>query len=51
MTTNVTTPVLYALGTVTTGVSFLVIALALVSTITWVRRRRERHGSDAGKAA
>ena len=31
MTTNVTTPVLYALGTVTTGFSFLVIALALVS--------------------
>ena len=50
MTTNVTTPVLYALGTVTTGVSFLVIALALVS-FTWVRRRRLRHGSDAGKAA
>ena len=50
MTTNVTTPVLYALGTVTTGVSFLVIALALVS-FTWVRRRRQRHGSDAGKAA
>ena len=50
MTTNVTTPVLYALGTVTTGVSFLVIALALVSTII-LRRRRERHGSDAGKAA
>ena len=50
MTTNVTTPVLYALGTVTTGLSFLVIALALVSTMI-VRRRRERHGSDAGKAA
>ncbi|UYN93591.1 MAG: ABC transporter permease [Enhydrobacter sp.] len=50
MTTNVTTPVLYALGTVTTGVSFLVIALALVST-TILRRRRARHGSDAGKAA
>ncbi len=50
MTTNVTTPVLYALGTVTTGVSFLVIALALVSTVI-LRRRRERHGSDAGKAA
>ena len=50
MTTNVTTPVLYALGTVTTGLSFLVIALALVSTII-VRRRRERLGSDAGKAA
>ncbi|MFI5000775.1 MAG: ABC transporter permease [Reyranellales bacterium] len=50
MTTNITTPVLYALGTVTTGVSFLVIALALVS-VTWVRRRRARLGSDAGKAA
>ena len=50
MTTNVTTPVLYALGTFTTGLSFLVIALALVSTII-VRRRRARHGSDAGKAA
>jgi putative spermidine/putrescine transport system permease protein len=50
MTTNITTPVLYALGTVTTGVSFLVIGVALVS-VTWVRRRRERHGSDAGKAA
>ena len=50
MTTNVTTPVLYALGTVTTGVSFLVIALALVS-VTIVRRRRARLGSDAGKAA
>ena len=50
MTTNVTTPVLYALGTVTTAVSFLVIGLALVS-FTMVRRRRQRHGSDAGKAA
>lgn len=50
MTTNVTTPVLYALGTVTTGLSFLVIALALVSTII-LRRRRERLGRDAGKAA
>ncbi len=50
MTTNVTTPVLYALGTMTTGVSFLVIALALTSTAI-MRRRRSRHGSDAGKAA
>ena len=50
MTTNVTTPVLYALGTVTTGVSFLVIGLALASVIV-LRRRRARHGSDAGKAA
>ena len=49
MTTNVTTPMLYALGTFTTGVSFLAIALALVA-FTWVRRRL-RHGSDAGKAA
>jgi putative spermidine/putrescine transport system permease protein len=31
MTTNVTTPVLYALGTVTTGLSFLVIAAALAA--------------------
>ena len=50
MTTNVTTPVLYALGTFTTGLSFLVIALALVSTII-LRRRRARLGNDAGKAA
>jgi putative spermidine/putrescine transport system permease protein len=50
MTTNITTPVLYALGTVTTAVSFLVIAIALIS-FTIIRRRRERHGSDAGKAA
>jgi putative spermidine/putrescine transport system permease protein len=50
MTTNITTPVLYALGTVTTAVSFLVIAVALIS-FTIIRRRRERHGSDAGKAA
>ncbi len=50
MTTNVTTPVLYALGTVTTGFSFLVIALALVSNLI-IRRRRARFGSDAGKAA
>ena len=50
MTTNITTPVLYALGSVTTGVSFLVIATALVS-FSIVRRRRLRHGSDAGKAA
>jgi putative spermidine/putrescine transport system permease protein len=50
MTTNVTTPVLYALGSVTTGVSFLVIGLALTA-FTIMRRRRLRHGSDAGKAA
>ncbi len=39
MTTNVTTPVLYALGTVTTGFSFLIIIVALI-TILVMRRRR-----------
>ena len=47
MTTNVTTPVLFALGTVTTGVSFLVIAISLAAFII-IRRRRARFGSDAG---
>lgn len=39
MTTNVTTPVLYALGTVTTGVSFLSIGLA-IGAMQLLRRRR-----------
>jgi putative spermidine/putrescine transport system permease protein len=41
MTTNVTTPVLYALGTVTTAFSFLVI-LATLGTIVYFGRRRAR---------
>ncbi|MDF2618660.1 MAG: binding-protein-dependent transport system inner rane component [Xanthobacteraceae bacterium] len=41
MTTNVTTPVLYALGTVTTVFSMGVIILALV-TIAVLRKRRAR---------
>lgn len=41
MTTNVTTPVLYALGTVTTLFSFLVIA-ATLGIIVWLGRRRTR---------
>lgn len=41
MTTNVTTPVLYALGTLTTAFSFLIILLALI-TILVLRRRRAR---------
>lgn len=49
MTTNVTSPVLYALGTLTTVFSLLIIgiflALALLSN-----RRKARVGSDAGKA-
>ena len=42
MTTNVTTPVLYALGTVTTVVSFLVIAVAIGSLLLLRRRRAGR---------
>jgi putative spermidine/putrescine transport system permease protein len=48
MTTNVTTPVLYALGTLTTAVSFLIIFVCLAG-ITLVQRRRARAGSDANK--
>ncbi|EWY38743.1 ABC transporter permease [Skermanella stibiiresistens SB22] len=47
MTTNVTTPVLYALGTLTTALSFLVI-LAALGGVLLVQRRRARLGSDAG---
>jgi len=42
MTTNITTPVLYALGSVTTAVSFVAIALALIGmnlATRWARRR------------
>jgi putative spermidine/putrescine transport system permease protein len=48
LTTTVTTPAIYALGTTTTAISFLVIGIALVSVFV-VQRRRRRHGSDAGK--
>ena len=48
LTTTVTTPEIYALGTMTTGVSFVVIAAALV-VIGLLQRRQARHGSDAGK--
>lgn len=41
MTTNVTSPSLYALGTVTTLVSFLVIGLA-IGSIALIQRRRSR---------
>ena len=47
MTTNVTTPVLYALGTLTTAFSFVIIFLCLIAAL-FVQRRRSRHGSDAG---
>ena len=41
MTTNVTTPVLYALGTLTTAFSFIIILVSLV-TITGLGRRARR---------
>ena len=47
MTTNVTSPALYALGTFTTVVSFVVIAAALTS-IALIQRRRERRGQRTG---
>jgi putative spermidine/putrescine transport system permease protein len=41
MTTNITSPVLYALGTVTTAFSFLIIGTS-VAAVTIVQRRRAR---------
>jgi putative spermidine/putrescine transport system permease protein len=41
MTTNVTSPALYALGTVTTVISFIAIALALGS-IAYIQRKRSK---------
>jgi putative spermidine/putrescine transport system permease protein len=48
MTTNVTTPVIYALGTLTTLFSFVIIGVFLLS-VAILSRRRARHGSDANK--
>jgi putative spermidine/putrescine transport system permease protein len=48
LTTTVTTPEIYALGTLTTAVSFLVIMTAL-GFLSLVERRRARRLSDAGK--
>ena len=48
LTTTVTTPEIYALGTLTTGVSFAVIVVSL-AVVLYLRRRRSRHGSDAGR--
>jgi len=41
MTTNITSPALYALGTVTTAISFVVIAVAL-SSIGIIQSHRMR---------
>jgi putative spermidine/putrescine transport system permease protein len=49
MQTNATTPVIYALGAMTTGLSFAVIGAALIAVLA-VRRRRARFGSDSGMA-
>ncbi|VAW17097.1 ABC transporter, permease protein 2 (cluster 1, maltose/g3p/polyamine/iron) [hydrothermal vent metagenome] len=48
MTTNVTSPVLYALGTMTTVFSFLIVGTFL-GLGYFMRRHRRRLGSDAGK--
>jgi putative spermidine/putrescine transport system permease protein len=50
LTTTVTTPEIYALGTVTTGVSFMVIAIAL-AVVGLLHRRRARLGFKAGNGA
>ncbi|UDL93266.1 MULTISPECIES: ABC transporter permease [Lichenihabitans] len=50
LTTTVTTPEIYALGTATTAVSMLIIILALVVMLV-LRARQARHGSDAGQGA
>jgi putative spermidine/putrescine transport system permease protein len=49
MQTNATTPVIYALGAMTTGLSLLIIGACVVA-LAVVRRRREAFGSDAGRA-
>jgi putative spermidine/putrescine transport system permease protein len=49
MQTNATTPVIYALGAMTTALSLVVIAATLIVVMTVARRRAQR-GSDAGTA-
>jgi putative spermidine/putrescine transport system permease protein len=48
LTTTVTKPDIYALGTIISAVSFAVITLAL-GTIHWLNKRQAAKGSDAGK--
>jgi putative spermidine/putrescine transport system permease protein len=50
MTTDVTSPALFAVGTVTTVISFIVIGLALTS-IVLIERRRVRRAVSVGKSA
>jgi putative spermidine/putrescine transport system permease protein len=48
MTTNVTSPVLYALGTLTTIFSLSIIAIFLGVAVL-MNKRRAKAGNDAGK--
>ena len=48
MTTSVTTPVIFALGTMTTVFSLIIIGVFLL-TVVIANKRRARRGSDAGK--
>ena len=48
LTTTVTTPEIYALGTVTLAASFAII-FTTVAIVMHLQRRRSAHGSDAGK--
>lgn len=48
MQTNATTPVIYALGTLTTALSLAVIGTSL-AVLWWLRARQASKGSDAGK--
>jgi putative spermidine/putrescine transport system permease protein len=52
MTTNITSPALYALGTVTTAVSFFVIVVALTSiAVIQSQRTRRRIARERTKQA
>lgn len=48
MTTNVTTPVIFALGSLTTVFSFVIIGVFLL-TLGLTQRKQAKAGSDAGK--
>jgi putative spermidine/putrescine transport system permease protein len=48
MTTNVTSPALYALGTLTTGFSFVVITVLLTLSVRIQRRRARGKQAEAG---
>jgi len=48
LTTTVTNPDIYALGTAISAVSFMVIAASL-GFVFWLQKRRARFGNDAGK--